>query len=166
MFFLLCLGLLAVLLFSCAIFCLHKIAAHSNNLTRTSFVTSSLTLAKIRKPTVILHWYLFSGHLVGSLFRHCEGECPKQSSFCRFGEVGSCLIQNVRKRIFCRERRTFVKRTVFLQAKSEDSFNAKNPDSPVSVTKMSAYLHFLSQYFHQKVIVGQVCPTYYKFTCF
>ena len=70
---------------------------------------------------------LFSGHLFGMVLCLCKGESPKQFSFCRFFKVGRCLTKNVRKRIFCRERRTFVKRTLFLRAKSVVSFNAKNP---------------------------------------
>ena len=42
------------------------------------------------------HHYLLTGHLVGSGKCHCEGECPKQSSFCRFCKVGNWLSTKVR----------------------------------------------------------------------
>ena len=40
--------------------------------------------------------YLLTGHFVGRVSCHCEPVKAKQSSFCRFNLVGSCLIQNVR----------------------------------------------------------------------
>ena len=41
------------------------------------------------------HFYLLTGHLVGIVSCHCEGECPKQSSFCRFCKVGNWLSTKV-----------------------------------------------------------------------
>ena len=40
----------------------------------------------------------------------------------------------------------------------------ESPNCPISVKNMSAFLHFLFQYLHTKIIVGQVCLSDYMHT--